>query len=86
MIRHNGTGHLRSAALDLTRYQSLVLDFSAFLILLAIAVLVSYLNLKKFCLYLLAKRYNSLLTLLQSFETFRLRPLLYQTQVTLFYA
>ena len=32
MIRHNGTGHLRSAALDLTWYQSLVSDFSSFLI------------------------------------------------------
>jgi len=32
MICHNGTGSLRAAALDLTRYQSLVLVFSAFLI------------------------------------------------------
>lgn len=56
VIRHNGAEHLRSAALDLSWYQYLLLDVIAFVILiLVIAVLVSYLILKNICLYLCLK-------------------------------
>ena len=58
VIRHNGAKHLRSAALDLSWYQYLLLDVIVILILiLVITVLVSYLILKKICLYLCVKCY-----------------------------
>jgi glucuronosyltransferase len=59
VIRHNGAKHLRSATLDLSWYQYLLLDIGAFLILvLATTVLVSYFILKGFCRYLGALCYN----------------------------
>jgi glucuronosyltransferase len=59
VIRHNGTKHLRSAAVDLAWYQYLLLDVVAFLfILAAVTVLVSYLILKTVFRYLTALCYN----------------------------
>jgi hypothetical protein len=59
VIRHNGAKHLRSAALDLAWYQYLLLDVMAFLFLIvAIAVLVSYLILKIIYRYLTVRSYK----------------------------
>ena len=59
VIRHNGAKQLRSAALDLSWYQYLLLDVIVFIIVIsAITVLVSYLIVKNVCLYLYAKCYK----------------------------
>jgi glucuronosyltransferase len=59
VIRHNGAKHLRSAALDLSWYQYLLVDVIVFLILISVTtVVVSYLILKNICLFLCAKWYK----------------------------
>jgi hypothetical protein len=52
-IRHNGTKHLRSAALDLMWHQYLLLDIVALMFLIfAMTIFILYLSLKNVYLYL----------------------------------
>jgi glucuronosyltransferase len=52
-IRHNGNKHLRSAALDLTWYQYLMLDIVALMfVVFAMTIFILYFSLKNVCVYL----------------------------------
>lgn len=58
-IRHNGTKHLRSAVLDLTWYQYLMLDIVALMFLVfAITVFILCLSLKNVYIYLTENPYK----------------------------
>ncbi|XP_046979547.1 UDP-glycosyltransferase UGT5-like [Schistocerca americana] len=55
VLRHRGAPHLRSAALDLTWYQYLLLDVIAFIVLVVVGVLVALLLVLRYLLRLFRK-------------------------------
>jgi glucuronosyltransferase len=59
IIRHKGTKHLRSAALDLAWYQYLLLDIVALIFLVfAIAVCILYISLKNVYMFMTDNYYK----------------------------